>query len=131
MAQVVVNGTNSLEVNEQIQEGRKEMNLSYHLDEFALVVSGEAFLRISNYPEMKEHFLEIAERCSVVLACRVSPKQKAEIVQFIREKYPTTRTLAIGDGANDVNMITQAHVGVGISGLEGQQASRAADYSIG
>lgn len=40
-------------------------------------------------------------------------------------------TLAIGDGANDVNMITSAHVGIGISGLEGQQASRAADYSIG
>jgi len=28
-------------------------------------------------------------------------------------------TLAIGDGANDVNMITAAHIGVGISGLEG------------
>ena len=40
-------------------------------------------------------------------------------------------TLAIGDGANDVNMITSAHVGVGIKGLEGQQAARAADYSMG
>ena len=39
--------------------------------------------------------------------------------------------MAIGDGANDVNMITAAHVGIGISGLEGQQAARAADYSIG
>ena len=28
-------------------------------------------------------------------------------------------------------MITAAHVGIGISGLEGQQASRRADYSIG
>ena len=40
-------------------------------------------------------------------------------MQFIRSKYPDMRTLSIGDGANDVNMITQAHVGVGISGLEG------------
>lgn len=40
-------------------------------------------------------------------------------------------TLAIGDGANDVNMITAAHVGIGIKGLEGQQAARASDYSIG
>jgi phospholipid-transporting ATPase len=39
--------------------------------------------------------------------------------------------LSIGDGANDVNMITEAHVGVGIKGLEGQQAARAADYSVG
>ena len=40
-------------------------------------------------------------------------------------------TLAIGDGANDVNMITSAHVGVGIIGYEGKQAARASDYAIG
>ena len=39
--------------------------------------------------------------------------------------------MAIGDGANDVNMITAAHVGIGIKGVEGQQAARASDYSIG
>jgi phospholipid-transporting ATPase len=39
--------------------------------------------------------------------------------------------LAIGDGANDVNMITAAHVGVGIKGVEGQQAARASDFAIG
>jgi phospholipid-transporting ATPase len=67
----------------------------------------------------------------VVLACRVSPKQKAEIVHLIKGRYPKLTTLAIGDGANDVNMITAAHIGVGISGKEGQQATRAADYAIG
>lgn len=41
------------------------------------------------------------------------------------------RTLAIGDGGNDVRMIQKADIGVGISGREGLQASRAADYSIG
>ena len=40
-------------------------------------------------------------------------------------------TLSIGDGANDVNMITEAHVGIGIKGLEGQQAARASDFAIG
>jgi phospholipid-transporting ATPase len=55
----------------------------------------------------------------VVIACRVSPKQKAEIVTMVRNNNPTLTTLAIGDGANDVNMITAAHVGIGISGLEG------------
>jgi phospholipid-transporting ATPase len=39
-------------------------------------------------------------------------------------------TLAIGDGANDVAMIQKAHVGVGISGVEGLQAACASDYSI-
>jgi phospholipid-transporting ATPase len=39
---------------------------------------------------------------------------------MVRQNNPKFTTLAIGDGANDVNMITAAHVGVGISGLEGQ-----------
>ena len=39
-------------------------------------------------------------------------------------------TLAIGDGANDVGMIQEAHVGIGISGLEGQQAVNASDFAI-
>jgi phospholipid-transporting ATPase len=76
-------------------------------------------------------FEQLFERAAVVLACRVSPKQKADIVTMVRTAQPQAKTLAIGDGANDVNMITAAHVGVGISGLEGQQASRSADYSIG
>lgn len=67
----------------------------------------------------------------VVLACRVSPKQKADIVRMIRFQHPEKTTLAIGDGANDVAMILAAHVGVGILGKEGQQAARTADYAIG
>jgi P-type E1-E2 ATPase len=50
---------------------------------------------------------------------------------MIRTHDPKVRTLAIGDGANDVSMITAAHVGIGIQGLEGKQASRSADYAIG
>ncbi len=63
--------------------------------------------------------MELAQAAKVVIACRVSPKQKAEIVTMVRYNNPKLTTLAIGDGANDVNMITAAHVGVGISGLEG------------
>ena len=42
---------------------------------------------------------------NVVLACRVSPIQKADIVKMVKDKYPTKTTLSIGDGANDVAMI--------------------------
>lgn len=65
------------------------------------------------------------------MVCRVSPQQKADVVTMIKRRSPEKSTLAIGDGANDVSMITAAHIGIGISGLEGQQAARAADYSIG
>lgn len=61
----------------------------------------------------------------------MSPKQKQEIVALVKNALPNAITLAIGDGANDVNMVTEAHVGVGIKGVEGQQAARAADFSIG
>lgn len=55
----------------------------------------------------------------VVIACRLSPKQKAEVIKLIKEFEPNKVTLAIGDGANDVSMITEANIGVGISGNEG------------
>jgi P-type E1-E2 ATPase len=76
-------------------------------------------------------FLRGAERVDVVLACRVSPAQKAEIVMLVRQRFPRKTTLSIGDGANDVSMILKAHVGVGILGKEGQQAARSSDYAIG
>jgi len=75
--------------------------------------------------------LKLALQAKVVIACRVSPKQKAEIVTLVKNEKVDSTTLAIGDGANDVNMIAAAHVGIGISGLEGQQAAATSDYAIG
>lgn len=40
------------------------------------------------------------------------------------------RVLAIGDGANDVAMLTKATIGVGLFGKEGQAAAQAADFAI-
>ncbi|KAG0647426.1 phospholipid-transporting ATPase [Hyphodiscus hymeniophilus] len=65
-----------------------------------------------------------------VICCRATPSQKAAMVKAIRQKIPESMTLAIGDGGNDIAMIQEAHVGVGISGKEGLQAARVADYSI-
>jgi magnesium-transporting ATPase (P-type) len=59
----------------------------------------------------------------------VSPKQKADVVHLAK-KQKKYITLAIGDGANDVSMILEAHIGVGIRGKEGTQAVRSADYAI-
>ena len=39
-------------------------------------------------------------------------------------------TLAIGDGANDVSMIQEAHVGIGLYGKEGRAAARNSDYAL-
>ena len=95
-----------------------------------IIVSGDALIKIFSNEQITPKFVEIVERADVVLACRVSPKQKAELVQMVRKEHPSAITLAIGDGANDVNMITQAHVGIGIEGLEGMQAARSSDFAI-
>lgn len=60
---------------------------------------------------------------------RVSPLQKALVVKLVKKNLKAI-LLAIGDGANDVSMIQAAHVGVGISGVEGLQAARSADVAI-
>lgn len=51
------------------------------------------------------------------------------VVDLVK-RYKKAITLAIGDGANDVNMIKTAHIGVGISGQEGMQAVMSSDYSF-
>lgn len=48
--------------------------------------------------------MNLATQCQSVLCCRVTPGQKADIVSLVR-KYTRSLSLAIGDGANDVNMI--------------------------
>lgn len=80
---------------------------------------------------VERRFLQVASRADSVVVARCSPTQKAMVVQAIMKyRGPKIRCAAIGDGGNDVSMIRAAHVGFGIEGVEGKQASLAADYSI-
>lgn len=97
--------------------------------EIALIIDGEALewaLRPTTAPDL----LAFAKLCRAVVCNRVSPAQKADMVRLVRDNITSARTLAIGDGANDVAMIQAAHVGVGISGQEGMQAVNSSDYAI-
>lgn len=98
-------------------------------NDFALIVDGET-LEFALLCECREQFLDVALSCKSVICCRVSPWQKAQLVKLVRQSIKDAVTLAIGDGANDVGMIQAAHVGVGISGMEGRQAACASDYAI-
>lgn len=80
--------------------------------------------------EITDHFLNIASMCKTVICCRVTPGQKREVVKMMKERKNLV-SLSIGDGANDVSMILEAQVGVGIYGEEGMQAVQASDYAIG
>ncbi|XP_018431730.1 PREDICTED: phospholipid-transporting ATPase IC-like [Nanorana parkeri] len=79
--------------------------------------------------ERQKNFVDLACECHSVICCRVTPKQKAMVVDLVK-KYKKAITLSIGDGANDVSMIKTAHIGVGISGQEGMQAVMSSDYSF-
>ncbi|KAJ3109737.1 hypothetical protein HDU96_007113 [Phlyctochytrium bullatum] len=95
----------------------------------ALIIDGRS-LAFALEEDIKFVFLELACLCKAVVCCRVSPLQKALVVKLVKKNVSGSVTLAIGDGANDVGMIQAAHVGVGISGMEGLQAARSADFAI-
>lgn len=80
--------------------------------------------------DLKKRFVETVQMIPTVIACRVSPLQKAALVRMIKSAPGNPVTLAIGDGANDVGMIHEARVGVGISGKEGRHAANSADFAI-
>ncbi|XP_072050739.1 probable phospholipid-transporting ATPase IM [Amphiura filiformis] len=95
---------------------------------FALIVTG-ACLAYALDPTVEEIFLEAACYCKTVICCRVTPLQKAQVVDLVK-RHKKAVTLAIGDGANDVSMIKAAHIGIGISGQEGMQAVLSSDFSF-
>ena len=116
------------------------------LETLALVIDGKS-LTFALERELDKMFLELAVMCKAVICwyispdlgnlmsadvipSRVSPLQKALVVKLVKRNLKAI-LLAIGDGANDVSMIQAAHVGVGISGVEGLQAARSADVAIG
>ncbi|KAM3268670.1 putative phospholipid-transporting ATPase 4 [Capsicum chacoense] len=95
---------------------------------FALIIDGKT-LSYALEDDTKHQFLNLAVDCASVICCRVSPKQKALVTRLVKEGTGKI-TLGIGDGANDVGMIQEADIGVGISGAEGMQAVMASDFAV-
>uniref|UniRef100_A0A8D8M529 Phospholipid-transporting ATPase n=1 Tax=Cacopsylla melanoneura TaxID=428564 RepID=A0A8D8M529_9HEMI len=126
-----LDGTSLDTVRESLQQHRTKLVslLGTTDNNYAIIIDGLA-LNYALTHELRKDFLELCLTCNAVICCRVSPLQKAEVVELVTINTKCV-TLAIGDGANDVAMIQKAHVGVGISGVEGLQAACASDYSIG
>ncbi|XP_060944669.1 phospholipid-transporting ATPase ID [Limanda limanda] len=96
--------------------------------DYGLIINGHS-LAYALEKDLQLELLRTACMCQTVICCRVTPLQKAQVVQLVK-KYKQVITLAIGDGANDVSMIKAAHIGVGISGQEGMQAVLSSDFSF-
>ena len=99
--------------------------------QYGILVDEKALLTINEDEEIQKIFLNIAKDAVAVICCRVSPLQKSQVVKMMKNYNPNSKTLAIGDGGNDVSMIMEAHIGVGIYGEEGMRAVQSSDYAIG
>ncbi|KAJ5069633.1 putative phospholipid-transporting atpase [Anaeramoeba ignava] len=123
---VKIEGKTNSEIEESIIQGIKINQRELTHKQFDVIIEGNILDIVLEF--FSQSFLELTLKASSVICCRTTPHQKALVVKLV--KSTGVMTLAIGDGGNDVSMINEAHVGVGIVGREGLQASRAADYSI-
>lgn len=130
MPVLILNRSSMIEMRELVRQYSNDLGSisSSSEHELALVLTGNSLIH-ALHPEIRREFLNLALCCHVVICCRVTPMQKAEVVELVKHQVGAI-TLAIGDGANDVAMIQAAHVGIGIAGLEGLQAACASDYAI-
>ena len=114
----------------EFQRFKGEFN-SMEIPQYGILVDEKALLTIEEDYEIQKIFLDIAKEAVAVICCRVSPLQKSQVVKMMKNYNPNSKTLAIGDGGNDVSMIMEAHIGVGIYGEEGLRAVQNSDYAIG
>jgi len=139
---LICEGSSSREVKEWLNDHIKDQEITRFVPSkknkkrtvnetkpLALIITGQV-LQYALKSECRDFFLDLALVCKAVICCRVSPLQKSQVVNLVKQNVADAITLAIGDGANDVSMIQAAHVGVGISGQEGLQAASASDYAI-
>ncbi|XP_074851996.1 phospholipid-transporting ATPase ID-like isoform X2 [Carettochelys insculpta] len=150
---IVIEGNTSEDVLNELREARTKMKPDSFLDSdeinikfenpstkprilpeeqangvYGLVINGHS-LAYALEGNLELELVRTACMCKAVICCRVTPLQKAQVVELVK-KYKKAVTLAIGDGANDVSMIKTAHIGVGISGQEGMQAVLSSDFSF-
>ncbi|KAK7304207.1 hypothetical protein RJT34_15328 [Clitoria ternatea] len=113
----------------QLREGKALLAECYeNAEAVTLIIDGKS-LAYALEDDLKDMFFSLAVGCASVICCRSSPKQKALVTRLVKIKTGST-TLAIGDGANDVGMLQEADIGVGISGVEGMQAAMSSDIAI-
>ena len=125
---VYLNSIDPVDLNRNILEAIEKCS-SIHV---CLVISGQSLNYIKRQKKRETYILlqQLALRCEVVIGTRLSPSQKAVFIEWIKEHSEESVALAIGDGANDVNMISCADVGVALAGREGRQAARNADFVV-
>ena len=115
-------------INFEIFKCLSEKNI---LEPYSIIIEAPILYGLFKDDEMTKNFFQIAYHSNTVICCRVSPSQKSQVIQQMKNFNPKAITLAIGDGGNDVSMIMEANIGIGIYGEEGLSAAQASDFAIG
>lgn len=95
-----------------------------------LIVDGKTLDTVFKDEYCEQQFFDVAIKAPCVCVCRCSPTQKARVCRLLKKHTGGQRVAAVGDGGNDVGMILEADVGIGVAGKEGMQASLASDFSV-
>lgn len=96
-----------------------------------LLVSGSCLAIIFQKKKNLKYFSVLSAFCASVIMCRITPFQKAQVVKLVKSHFSYKPvTLSIGDGSNDIYMLQEADIGVGIMGKEGMQAANSSDYAL-
>ncbi|EZG48332.1 putative ATPase [Gregarina niphandrodes] len=95
-----------------------------------IIWDGVILRRCFEDARLRPFIYSLSSLCHSAIFCRTSPQDKGDVVRLCREFEPKATCLAVGDGANDCNMLMAANVGVGIKGREGMQAFNSSDYGM-
>ena len=110
------------DVEDRLKSSQADLDEEPTSIELSLIIDGKTLVYALD-DTVRKDFINLCTKCSAVICCRVSPSQKAEVVELVQTSTGAI-SLSIGDGANDVAMIQKAQIGVGISGNEGLQVCK-------
>lgn len=118
------------EMTERDELQERLSKLARYVSKTVVIIDGLTLDTILAHDSICDLFFNITVKAPCVCICRCSPTQKAEVAKMLKHYTGGKRIAAIGDGGNDVGMILEADVGIGIEGKEGMQASLACDFSL-
>ena len=121
MSLIDIAGLKKQDTGKVMAQKLEQCSESKDLEDKVLIVDGKTLLTVFGKSDLIKMLRDLTRECRSVICCRMSPLQKAEIVNMIKTSDESPVTAAVGDGANDVAMIQEAHVGLGIAGKEGTQ----------
>lgn len=117
------------QLRSMIEQGEREA-AGGSVNPISVIIEGSVLSEIVDKEDIiKELVVHGLAKANSVVICRMSPKQKGFVVRVVK-KYINKITLGIGDGANDVNMIQEADIGIGLYGKEGLRAVQSSDYAL-